>query len=127
MLSLNNVNHIAIICSDYQRSLQFYTQVLGCTLISEEYRDERRSVLTRLALNGVYTIELFAFDRYIQRPAEPETLGLRHLAFTVDSLEKAVEELDRLGIAHEAIRELPNLRILFFADPDGLPIELVEA
>lgn len=127
MLSLNNVNHIAILCSDYQRSLRFYQDVLGCTLISEEIRDGGKFILTRLALNGVYTIELFAFDRYIQRPSEPETLGLRHLAFTVNSLEKAVEELDRLGIAHEPIRELPNLRILFFADPDGLPIELVEA
>ncbi len=127
MLKLNNVNHIAVLCSDYQRSLRFYQDVLGCTLITEEIRDGGKFILTRLALNGVYTIELFAFNRYIQRPAEPETLGLRHLAFTVDSLEKAVEELDRLGIAHEPIRELPNLRILFFADPDGLPIELVEA
>lgn len=127
MLSLNNVNHIAILCSDYQRSLQFYTQVLGCTLMSEEIRDGGKFILTRLALNGVYTLELFAFDRYIQRPAEPETLGLRHLAFTVDSLEKAVQELDRLGVEHEAIRDLPTMRILFFADPDGLPIELVEA
>lgn len=127
MLQLNNVNHIAIICSDYQRSLQFYTQVLGCTLISEEYRDERRSVLTRLALNGHYTIELFSFPDYVQRPSYPEALGLRHLAFTVNNLDQAVEELDRLGVAHEAIRDLPTMRILFFADPDGLPIELVEA
>lgn len=127
MLQLNNVNHIAIICSDYQRSLQFYTQVLGCTLISEEYRDERRSVLTRLALNGFYTIELFSFPDYVQRPSYPEALGLRHLAFTVNNLDQAVEELDRLGVEHEAIRDLPTMRILFFADPDGLPIELVEA
>lgn len=126
MLQLNNINHIAILCSDYQRSLQFYLQVLGCTLISEEIRDGGKSILTRLALNGVYTLELFAFDRYIQRPAEPETLGLRHLAFSVNNLDQAVKELDRLGVEHEAIRDLPTMRILFFADPDGLPIELVE-
>lgn len=127
MLALKNVNHVAIICSDYGRSLEFYTRVLGCTLISEEFRDGGRSVLSRLALNGHYTIELFCFPDYVARPSYPEALGLRHLAFSVDSLERAVEELDGLGVEHEAIRDLPTMRLLFFADPDGLPIELVEA
>lgn len=127
MLQLKETNHIAIICSNYQQSLQFYTQVLGCTLISEEHRDEGKSVLTRLALNGKYTIELFAFPHFVPRPSHPEALGLRHLAFSVSSLEESVAELDRLGIAHEPIRELPTMRLLFFADPDGMPVELVEA
>ena len=35
MLHLNKVHHIAIICSDYQRSLHFYTHVLGMCVLAE--------------------------------------------------------------------------------------------
>ncbi|CAM3987931.1 hypothetical protein FLSI110296_07625 [Flavobacterium sinopsychrotolerans] len=40
MLQLNKIHHIAIICSDYQKSKTFYTSVLGLTIIQEIYREE---------------------------------------------------------------------------------------
>ena len=49
MLQLNKVHHIAIICSDYQRSLDFYTRVVGCQVMAEHWREEQQSYLTKLS------------------------------------------------------------------------------
>ncbi|MBR0523410.1 MAG: VOC family protein, partial [Prevotella sp.] len=61
MLHLNKVHHIAIICSDYQRSLHFYTHILGLTVLAEHYRESRQSYKTDLALGDEYVVELFSF------------------------------------------------------------------
>lgn len=128
MLHLNKVHHIAVICSDYQRSLDFYTQVLGFRILAEHYRKERQSYKTDLALGDKYVIELFTFPSPPRRATHPEATGLRHLAFEVENLEGEVRELNRLGIAHEEVRtdEFTGKRFLFLQDPDGLPIELYE-
>ena len=128
MLHLNKVHHIAIICSDYQRSLHFYTQVLGMRVLAEHYREERLSYKTDLALGDDYVIELFSFPSPPSRLTHPEATGLRHLAFVVDSIAETVHELAALGVSHEEVRtdEYTGKRFLFFQDPDGLPIELYE-
>lgn len=128
MLHLNKVHHIAVICSDYQRSLDFYTQVLGFRILAEHYRKERQSYKTDLALGDEYVIELFSFPSPPRRATHPEATGLRHLAFEVENLEEEVCELNRLGVAHEEVRtdEFTGKRFLFLQDPDGLPIELYE-
>lgn len=128
MLSLKKVHHIAIICSDYQQSKAFYTEVLGFSIVREVYRAERQSYKLDLALKGEYLIELFSFPEPPPRPSRPEARGLRHLAFEVDRLEDAVQELKNSGIEAETIRtdEFTGKRFLFFPDPDGLPIELYE-
>ena len=128
MLQLNRVHHIAIICSDYRRSLDFYTRVLGFRVIAEHYRAERHSYKTDLALGDDYVIELFSFPSPPARVSRPEAAGLRHLAFEVNDIDDAVKELDAQGIDHESIRtdEYTGKRFLFFADPDDLPIELYE-
>lgn len=59
MLGLKQVHHIAIIATDYAASKAFYCDVLGFTLMSEAYREERDSWKGDLALNGQYVIELF--------------------------------------------------------------------
>ena len=127
-MKLNKVHHIAIICSDYRRSLDFYTQVLGFTVLSENYRRERKSFKTNLALNDEYVIELFSFPDPPARLTRPEATGLRHIAFEVDDINEAVAELDRMNISHEEIRtdEYSSKRFVFLNDPDGLPIEFYE-
>ena len=128
MLHLNKVHHIAIICSDYQRSLDFYTHVLGLRVLAEHYREERQSYKTDLALGDDYIIELFSFPSPPSRLTRPEAAGLRPLAFEGDNIDESVRELDALGINHETVRtdEYTSKRFLFFQDPDGLPIELYE-
>ena len=78
---LNKVHHIAVICSDYEQSKRFYTEVLGMTILAEHYREARQSWKADLSLNGSYVIELFSFPSPPPRPSYPEAAGLRHLAF----------------------------------------------
>lgn len=128
MLHLNEVHHIAIICSDYERSKEFYTHVLGFRIIRETFRAERRSFKLDLALGDRYCIELFSFPDPPQRPSQPEAAGLRHLAFSVSNLADAVASLQAQGISTEPVRtdELTGRRFTFLQDPDQLPIELYE-
>ena len=127
-LPLRRLHHVAIIATDYRRSLHFYTHILGLTLRAEHYRAERQSYKADLTLGDTYLIELFSFPSPPPRPSYPEAAGLRHLAFEVDNIEASSRYLDRRGISHEPIRTDPytGLRFLFLADPDGLPIELYE-
>jgi glyoxylase I family protein len=127
-MNLKGIHHIAIICSDYERSKAFYTQILGLEILNEVYREERKSYKLDLALNGTYVIELFSFPDPPQRLSYPEARGLRHLAFGVDDINTALAQLDALGIEHQGVRidEFTLKSFSFFQDPDGLPIEIYE-
>lgn len=128
MLVLNTIHHIAIICSDYNRSKAFYTDVLGLSVIREVYREERKSYKLDLSLNGSYVIELFSFPDPPPRVSRPEAAGLRHLAFEVDDLEAALSHLRGKQVVAEPVRvdEYTGKKFSFIADPDGLPIEFYE-
>jgi glyoxylase I family protein len=129
MLKLNKIHHIAVICSNYERSKRFYTEILGFTILREVYRKQRKSYKLDLEVNGLYQIELFSFPGPPPaRPSRPEAVGLRHLAFEVENLEEAVLHLNEHQVVTEPIRidEFTGKRFTFFADPDGLPLELYE-
>jgi glyoxylase I family protein len=129
MLKLNRVHHIAIICSDYEKSKHFYSVVLGLKIVREVYREERRSYKLDLEVGNQYQVELFSFPDPPARPSKPEAVGLRHLAFEVDNIDEAIAHIKTFDIAIEPIRidEFTGKRFTFFADPDGLPVELYEA
>ncbi|HGN9371209.1 TPA: VOC family protein [Citrobacter pasteurii] len=128
MLGLKQVHHIAIIATDYRASKAFYCDVLGFTLMSEAYREERDSWKGDLALNGQYVIELFSFPFPPCRPSRPEACGLRHLAFSIEDVEKSIAHLEGHHVKCEPVRIDPftGKRFTFFNDPDGLPLELYE-
>ncbi len=127
---LQALHHIAVICSDYERSKRFYTEQLGLEVIREVYREARDSYKLDLRLGDNYLIELFSFPEPPPRPSYPEACGLRHLAFLVEDMDKAMAHLKAQGIefAEEVrIDPLTNKKFVFFSDPDGLPIELYES
>ena len=128
LMKLNRIHHLAVICSDYLVSKDFYVNKLGLAVVQEVYRQERQSYKLDLAVNGLYQIELFSFPDPPQRPSHPEARGLRHLAFAVTDLEEAIGELKQKGVPTEPIRidEFTGKRFTFFQDPDGLPLELYE-
>ena len=125
---LKKIHHIAVICSDYEKSKYFYTEILGFEITQEVYREERQSYKLDLSLNGNYCIELFSFPNPPKRTSKPEACGLRHLAFEVENIESAIKMLSNHNIKTELVRidEFTQKRFTFFEDPDQLPIELYE-
>ncbi|WP_131196481.1 SMU1112c/YaeR family gloxylase I-like metalloprotein [Lichenihabitans psoromatis] len=124
---LNAIHHVALIASDYERSKRFYSETLGLPIIREVWREARRSWKCDLQV-GSSQIELFSFPGAPPRPSWPEACGLRHLAFEVDRLDPIIQRLDDAGVTVEPVRidEHTGRRFTFFADPDGLPLELYE-
>ena len=127
-LKLNQIHHIAIIVSDYQRSRRFYVDLLGFPVIRENYREEKKDWKLDLKINENTELEIFAPENPPKRLSYPEACGLRHLAFQVDDIEEAVAALKGKGIECEPVRldTFTGKKMTFFSDPDGLPLELHE-
>lgn len=128
MLQINHIHHIAIICSDYQKSKHFYSKILSFKIIREVYRAERQSYKLDLSVNGMYQIELFSFPNPVARTSRPEACGLRHLAFEVNNVQETRNYLLGQSVDCEDIRidELTEKAFFFIEDPDELPIEFYE-
>ena len=126
-MNLEKIHHVAIIGSDYERSRHFYVDLLGFQVIRENYREARGDHKIDLRLADM-ELELFIIPGRPARPSYPEANGLRHLAFYVESVEQTAAELNALGIVTEPIRvdEYTGKKMTFFADPDGLPLEIHE-
>lgn len=122
------IHHIAIICSNYEVSKKFYTDVLGLNILREVYREERQSYKLDLAIGEHYVIELFSFPNPPERSSRPESCGLRHLAFSVDNVEEKRNELVSKGLDCEDIRidEFTDKKFFFTQDHDRLPLEFYE-
>ncbi|MFT8313652.1 MAG: VOC family protein [Clostridium sp.] len=127
-MKFNRINHVAIICSDYNKSKKFYTEILGFTIIHEAYRKERDSYKLDLRVGNFDQLELFSFPNAPKRPSYPEACGLRHISFEVDNIDDTVQYLKDNLIVAEPIRidEFTNKKFTFFSDPDDLPIEIYE-
>ena len=127
-MDIQSIHHVAILTDDYERSKFFYTEILGFKVIKETFRKERNSFKLDLSLNGLYQMELFSFPETKPRASFPEQRGLRHLAFGVNNIEKAREELILKSIDVDAIRidEITNKKFCFFKDPNDQPLELYE-
>ncbi|MEI6729391.1 MAG: VOC family protein [bacterium] len=126
-MQILGIHHIAIICSDYEKSKQFYVDTLGFEILNETFRAERDSYKLDLK-QGNLQIELFSFPNPPIRQSRPESCGLRHLAFAVENIDKYVKYLETKKIEVEKIRidEITGKKFTFFADPDDLPLEIYE-
>ncbi|MFG5778347.1 VOC family protein [Comamonas sp. J-3] len=125
-LGAQGLHHVALIVSQYERSKAFYTQVLGCSIVAEEYRAARDSWKLDLAVPGGGHLELFSFPEPPPRVSRPEACGLRHLAISVQSVPAARSYLQAQAVECEEIRwdEATGKPFFFFSDPDGLPLEI---
>ena len=126
-MQLNQIHHVAILASDYEKTKEFYVEKLGFQVIREVYREDRDDYKIDLQL-GDCELEVFVVKNAPQRPNYPEALGLRHLAFKVADIEEAVAWLNAKGIETEPVRFdiYTQNRMTFFKDPDGLPLEIHE-
>ena len=147
-----SVDHINLVVSDLERSVDFYTNVLG---FRETQRAElegewietiiglktvKASVAYVVSPAGQPRLELLQYHSPIgdgfQANSIPNTLGLRHLALSVDNIDSAVHRLREAGtellsrpvvVPTDVIQHSTGQKILcYFHDPDGILLELTE-
>ena len=126
-MELNYIHHVAIIASDYEKTMEFYVRKLGFEILRENHRPEKGDIKLDLKL-GTQELEIFVIKTAPPRQNYPESLGLRHLAFKVNNIHEAVAWLNDKGIETEPVRFDPYTQnhMTFFKDPDGLPLEIHE-
>ena len=124
-MRLKKIHHIAIIVSNYEKSRKFYVEQLELPILRENYREDRGDWKLDLQVGDI-ELEIFGVKNPPKRITNPEASGLRHLAFHVDNVEAAVAWLNSKGIETEPIRwdTFTEKQMVFFRDPDDLPIEL---
>ena len=126
--AFNKIHHIAIIAADYEKSRQFYVDILGFSIIRENHRPEKGDIKLDLKMNEETEIELFIKSDAPKRLTYPEAKGYRHLAIKTTNIEEDRNYLISQGVKVEEIRqdEITDRKMVFFYDPDDLPIELHE-
>lgn len=121
---IKGVDHIGIRVSDMDRSIRFYGEVLGLSLV------DRRKIsdvteLAFLSTGGQTELELICKEG---DPVPQHDGMVNHFALTVTDMEAAAEQLRRHGVAFtpEKPNFIPALNAwnLFFRGPDGERIEL---
>ena len=125
--ALLGIHHAALICSDYARSKDFYVRILGLRVLAENHRAARDSWKLDLALPDGGQLELFSFPRRRPVPAAPKRRGYatcvpgRHAGAVHPAPVSAWR-----GVRTDPRGRIHRPPLHFFADPDGLPLELYE-
>ncbi len=126
--------HIRLTVTDLVRSRAFYDQLFGWDVAYEVPADADDA--TKQALGFLFGGLIYAVPGGLVglRPVAPggdafdeNRVGLDHLALSVGShadLDAAVEALEALGAPHEQVKDLGQVLILEFRDPDGIALEL---
>ena len=125
---VQNIHHVAIVASDYEKSKDFYVNKLGFQVIREEYRPVQDDMKLEVQIANCM-IEIFGKKNPQPNAAtKPTHCGMWHLCFRVDNIEEAVAWLNAKGIETEPVRldTYSNKKFTFFRDPDDLPLELHE-
>ena len=129
-LMISGVAHIALTVRDLARSVAWYRTVLELPLIAEftEGAETRRKTILG---NGPVRLGLVQHARRAGEGFDETNIGLDHLAFAVPrgSLERWVDRLDELAIAHSPVAPStlrPDQRVLIFRDPDNIQLEFFE-
>lgn len=116
--------HVGINVSDMDKSLHFYSEVLGFQL------RRRAHVAPEVELAFLFHPDQPDFEiELVGRPIDTDLGKVNHLAFRVENIEAEVQRLTALGV--EFTTEEPSLilgdtKVIFFKGPDGEKLELVE-
>jgi len=97
---IKKVDHIGIAVKDMNAAIKFYEEVLGMKVEGIEVVEEQK-VKTAFIPTGDSEVELLestAPDGPIAKFIEKKGEGIQHIAFRVDNIEKALEELKAKGI-----------------------------
>jgi lactoylglutathione lyase len=118
-------NYVGIRVTDLERSIDFYTKLLGMTVKGRSKIEQTKGETVGLESENGFVLELNYYEK--ESPYYAEYVvgeGLDHLAFNVDNLSKALEEARASG--YEIVSEMKSDggRWAYIKDPNGIWIEL---
>ena len=118
------VDHVGITVQDLERSIAFYAK-LGFAVVRRMTTASNGIAFVR---NGLAELELFGPKTGVPGPAR--TLHedeIQHIAFHVDAIDDAVATLEGRGITFtSAVQRTRTRAHVFFTDPDGTPLQLLQ-
>jgi glyoxylase I family protein len=119
------VGHVAITVRDLQETIEFYAKI-GFQLIS---RNETPTQTVVFLVAGKARLEVFA-PKKTKSPFElgPEDLGIKHIAFEVDDIQKSYEEAKAKGVVftETRMRTDGSVGTVFFKDPSGIILQFIQ-
>lgn len=126
---IKRIDHTTITVRNVEKSIDFYTRLLGFTIEREMWIPEARLRIVFLRLEDTM-LELFGVPEIHGEMISNvnEVVGYKHICLLVDSVDDEYERLARAGV-HFRISPVTiqsAVRIAFFSDPDGLDIEMIE-
>ncbi|WP_066500803.1 methylmalonyl-CoA epimerase [Abyssisolibacter fermentans] len=94
------VDHIGIAVKSLEETLKFYTQVLGLKLHDTEIVEEQKVKVAFLPIGDteLELLESTEEDGPIAKYIEKKGQGMQHIAFRVEDIEKAIEDMKNKGI-----------------------------
>jgi glyoxylase I family protein len=119
------IDHVEIIASDFEKSIGFYTEVLGFTM--KQRLTVAAPPLEEIAYLGLgdTVLELMRVPEAACATTEPWSVGYRMMALEVEDMDRAVEYLAGKGVAITwGPVDLGNSKRAEIHDLDGFPIEL---
>lgn len=121
------IHHAALICSNVERTIQFYQGLLGFPLVElVENRDYAGSSHFFFDLGNRTLLGFFDFPGLGLEPGIEAIGGVQHIAISAprDRWEQVRDRLDAAGVEYAG----PDRGIeesMYFKDPDGIQIELL--
>ncbi len=146
------IDHINIVVADLERSVKFYTELLGFRIIRKAHlhgswidkivglEDVSADVVYIIAPAGEPRIELLQYNfpvgKSVEENSRANTIGLRHIAFRVNDIHALATKLKQAGVklysepvtvpAAVVKHDAGQKTLLYFTDPDGVVLELAE-
>ncbi len=97
---IEKIDHIGIAVKNLDETLRFYEDVLGIKCTSQEVVEEQKVKVAFLPLGDseLELLESTTEDGPIAKFIEKKGEGIQHIAFKVDNIEEALEELKAKGV-----------------------------
>lgn len=137
------IRHVGITVSDLDQAIDFYQGLLGFKLVKRmeeqgkfiDYLSGLKNVrvtTVKMAADDGNLIELLFYHSHsslISRRRRITEIGLSHIAFTVENIDKEYKRLSQAGVKFNAPPKVSldkYAKVAFCRDPEGTLIELVE-
>jgi catechol 2,3-dioxygenase-like lactoylglutathione lyase family enzyme len=118
------LEHVNLTVADLNRSVQFYCQLLG---LQPRWRGQTTDGKPAAHIGDDHCyLALFEATQAGRASQDYESPGLNHFGFVIDNLDEAKARLETLGAETTGEQSYEPGRRIYFIDPDGIEVELVE-